>query len=96
MFFQLKHGIFQKNKIISPNSEIDIALTKFKKLKVVGEVKWKSKITRKEIRKIEEKLLKFRCKKILIIPKKENLEIKPEKEIETITAEDLIKLAQKQ
>ncbi len=54
-------------KIINP--EIDIALTEFKKVKVVAEVKWKNKLSRTEIMKVEEKLTRFQeARKILIVP----------------------------
>ncbi|RKX96981.1 MAG: hypothetical protein DRP54_09575 [Spirochaetes bacterium] len=46
---------------------------------IVGEVKWKENVNRGEIRKIEERLGKFKdCKKILIVPEKKILERKPE------------------
>lgn len=54
-------------KILEP--EIDIALIEFKKLKVLGEVKWKKRVSRGELRNAEEKLSKFDAeKKILIVP----------------------------
>ena len=57
--------------INTPETEIDIALAKFKKLKVVVEVKWKEKITNKDLKQVEEKLERFRgCRKILIVPNK--------------------------
>lgn len=83
-----------RDKIISPNLEIDLVLRKFKKLHTVGEVKWKKSISKADIRKIEEKLSRFDCKKVLVIPEKEILKRKPSG-IDVITAKDLIKMAQK-
>ncbi len=55
-------------KIIEPY-EIDIALVEYKKLKIVGEVKWKNKLTRDEIKRIESKLHYYpEAEKILIVP----------------------------
>lgn len=56
-------------KILKP--EVDIALVEYKRLKVVGEVKWKRRVTREEVREAEEKLSKFDAeRKILIVPEK--------------------------
>ncbi len=56
-------------KILEP--EIDIALVKFKKLSIVTEVKWKKELTKKEMRKVENKLEKFHTlRKILVVPDK--------------------------
>ncbi|MCC7552726.1 ATPase [Candidatus Micrarchaeota archaeon] len=52
--------------------EIDIALVSFKKIKVVGEVKWK-KVTMEDIKKIEEKFSKFNAEKLLIVKNKKGL-----------------------
>ncbi len=49
--------------------EMDIVLGDFRKVKIVGEVKWKKRVGRDEIRKISEKFQKFRdSRKILIVP----------------------------
>jgi len=54
-------------KIFDP--DIDVTLIEFKRVKVVAEVKWKNKLTRAEIMKIEEKLMRFpEARKILIVP----------------------------
>ncbi|RLF46709.1 MAG: hypothetical protein DRN20_06910 [Thermoplasmata archaeon] len=59
--------------------EIDIVLARFKKPEVVAEVKWKNNVSRSEIRRIEEKLKKFRnCRKILIVPERSLLEKEPD------------------
>ncbi len=53
-------------KIFDP--EIDIALTRFKRLEVVAEVKWKENVKREEVEKVERKLGKIKAKKFLIVP----------------------------
>jgi hypothetical protein len=54
-------------KILEP--EIDIALTEFKRIRLVAEVKWKRGLDRSEVRKVEEKLARFPdAEKILIVP----------------------------
>ncbi len=56
-------------KILKP--EVGIALVEYKRLKVVGEVKWKGRVTREEVREAEEKLSKFDAeRKILVVPEK--------------------------
>lgn len=58
--------------------EIDIVLAEFQRLRVVGEVKWKDKVTRREIKEIDEKLSRFRnCKKIVVVPSLNVLECEP-------------------
>jgi len=64
--------------ISTPMYEIDIALTDFRKLKVIAEVKWKEKVDKKYIRKLEETFSNFNCRKILIVPNKRALEKEPE------------------
>ena len=65
--------------INKPDMEIDIALAEFKKLKIVAEVKWKNNVSRGEMKRVEEKLKKFRnCRKILIVPEKNAVEKEPE------------------
>ena len=44
-------------KIVEP--KIDIALTKFRKVALVAEVKWANKIRREDVRKAEEKLSRY-------------------------------------
>jgi len=67
------------SEIISESDyEIDIALTDFKKLKVIAEVKWKDVIRKNEIKRIEKVFSKFNCRKILILPERDALEIEPE------------------
>ncbi len=55
-------------KVVIEEPEIDIALTRFKKLALVGEVKWGRRVTSKEIKKVANKLNLFNCDKILIVP----------------------------
>ncbi len=77
-----KHYGLQPVKIAKPQHEIDIALRDHKQIRLVAEVKWKRKIDRKEVWKIEEKLLRYeKAKKLLIIPSKEILEEEPSKGI---------------
>lgn len=82
-----------QNKILSPKLEIDLALSKFKKLAAVGEIKWRSNLSKNDIKKIEWKLSNFKCRKILVVPERKVLERDPEG-IEVITASDLVKMAQ--
>ncbi|WP_457754501.1 ATPase [Thermococcus sp.] len=75
-----------------PKLELDIALQDFKKLELVGEVKWKNRVKREEIRKIEKKLSRFDCRKVLVVPSSEVLEREPE-EIEVLTSKELVRIA---
>jgi len=75
--------------ISKPEYEIDIALTDFKKLKVIAEVKWKNRVSKKEIEKIERVFSNFDCKKILIVPYEKALEKKP-KGMEVLDVERII------
>jgi len=62
--------------------EVDIALTEFNRIKVVGEVKWK-KINQKELEAIEEKLYHFKnAEKYIILQEKGKLESKKAKLID--------------
>ncbi len=75
-------------KILDP--EIDIALTKFNKLYLVGEVKWRRELTSSEIKKIEEKFRKIKAKeKLLIVPDKTTLSKEP-KGISTVDIDDFL------
>lgn len=79
-----------KEKISERDYEVDIALTDFKKLKVVGEVKWKNRINKTEINRIEEVLNRFNCRRILLVPDKKLLGKKPEG-IEVWDVRDILK-----
>lgn len=69
-----------KDEIVDTGSmELDIALLKFKKLNMIGEVKWADRISSNEIRRIENNLGAFGdVRRILIVPDKKALERKPE------------------
>ncbi|NJE31101.1 ATPase [Thermococcus sp. 18S1] len=75
-----------------PELELDIALQGFKRLELVGEVKWRDRVKKEDVRKIEEKLSKFDCRKVLVVPGWESLEREP-KGIEVLTPEELLKMA---
>lgn len=66
-------------KIVEKNHEVDIALTDFKKLKTVAEVKWRKEVTSEELEKTEEKLERYSCRKILVVPDMESLPRRSEK-----------------
>lgn len=66
-------------KIIEKEYEVDIALVDFKKLKAVVEVKWRKNITNEVLKEVERKLEKYNCRKILIVPNKEELPSSSEK-----------------
>lgn len=83
-----KYGL-KKVKIFDP--EIDIALKRFDKLVVVGEVKWRKNISKSEIKKMQEKLSKFDCKKIIVVQNKNRLYIE-DGDIEIIDANDIVKM----
>jgi len=76
-FRNLLSKLFGMKKVIIEEPEIDIALTDFKKLKVIAEVKWKNRVSKREIDKIERAFSNFDCRKILIVPDKKGLEKKP-------------------
>lgn len=52
--------------------EIDFALTSFKRIKVVGEVKW-GKVTAKDVTETEKKLAQFDAERLLVVPEKAGL-----------------------
>lgn len=85
----------QHTKIEEKNFEIDIALFEFKKPKVVAEIKWKKKISRADVKRVEEKLGKFKnCRKILVVPEKNALETVP-KNLEVWCVDDVVDAARK-
>ncbi len=78
-------------KILEP--EIDIALVEFNKIRIVAEVKWKNKLDKEEIRRIEEKLNRFEeAEKILIVP---DQSIIPETTLKTLDVESLVDMAKR-
>ncbi|AEC51916.1 hypothetical protein PNA2_1000 [Pyrococcus sp. NA2] len=83
----------QPIKIAKPELEVDIALRDFKRIKVVGEVKWRESIGEKEIRKAEEKLRRFgEARKMLIVPSKDSLKREP-RGIEVWDWEDFLRIS---
>ncbi len=70
-------------KILKP--EVDIALVRFNRLAFLGEVKWKDKITKKEVREVEEKFSEVEKRfgeverKVLVVPDASSV---PETELE--------------
>jgi len=83
--FGLTHQIVEEKGL-----QIDIALLEFQKIKVVGEVKWKHAISRKELKQIEEKLNLFKSsRKILVVPDAKTLEREP-KNIEVWDVETIL------
>ncbi len=52
--------------------EIDFALASFKRIKVVGEVKW-GKVTAKDVTETEKKLAQFDAERLLVVPEKAGL-----------------------
>ncbi|HII61048.1 TPA: ATP-binding protein [Pyrococcus horikoshii] len=87
-----KHFGMQPVKIAKPELEVDIALADFKKIKVVGEVKWKENVGERDIRNTEEKLGKFRDdRRIMIVPEKDVLKREP-RGIEVWDWRDFIKV----
>ncbi len=74
-----KHFGLKPFKILDKSVEVDIALGSFKGVDVIGEVKWKDRVERAEIRSIEEKLRMFEAqRKFLIVKSIGSLESYPE------------------
>ncbi len=97
MFFtNLLSKICGLQKTIIDDPQIDIALMSFKKLALVGEVKWKKRIRADEIKSIEQKLSEFgNIRKILVVPEMKALEYVPEG-IEVVDASGLKDLLKKE
>ncbi len=82
-------------KIVKINKpEVDIAITKFNKLKLVGEVKF-GKIEKEDILKTISNLKDFNCNRIFIVRDKKEVEkykdLLGKHEIKTLDIFDLIK-----
>ena len=61
------HGL-RPVRIIAPQ-EVDIALVEYQRLRIVGEVKWRSgRIEAKELRSIEQRLSAYDAERILVVP----------------------------
>ena len=85
--FASKFGL---KKVKIENPEIDIALKRYDKLALVGEVKWKKKISKRDLENAINKLKKFDCRKILVVPDKEKVPMHPE--VEILDARDIMNL----
>jgi hypothetical protein len=76
-------------KVIDP--EIDIALTKFRKIAVVAEVKWVNRVRKDDVRKAEDKLSRFpEARKLLIVPDSSGV---PETWLEVVDIPKLVRLS---
>ena len=71
--FAKKHGLIE-HKYEEKNFDVDLFLTKFKKPELIGEIKWKNKVSREDIKQTKENLSKFKSKqKILFVPDKQQI-----------------------
>ncbi len=89
-FSSLLSKIYGLKQVKIEDPEIDISLLKFKKLRLVGEVKWKGKINKAELKIIESKLNKFTCRKILVVPDKRIIKRKL-KNIDVLDIKEVLK-----
>ena len=65
-----KHGLDQ-SVVEKPDYDIDVCLLRFKKPEIIGEVKWKDKVSRKDVNRAEEVLSRFDAeKRFLFVPDK--------------------------
>lgn len=65
-----------------PDIQIDGVFLEFQKPKVVMEVKWKEKVKKDEISKIERKFSRFKdCRKILIVPYEDSIRFQTSLEV---------------
>lgn len=69
-FFSLLSKLFGLRKMIVEEPPLDITLFEFKRMKVVGEVKW-GKVEKEESSRIGERLRKFDGERYLIVPEAE-------------------------
>ncbi len=77
-FLARQYGL-QPVKIALPELEVDIALRKHKHLNLVGEVKWKTRLTKKELKSVEDKLTGLDAeRRFLIVPDRSLLPREPE------------------
>ena len=83
----------QPVKIALPELEVDIALRKHKRLALVGEVKWKTRLTKKELRSVEDKLTSLDAeRRLLIVPGGSTLPREPE-DIEVLDWRNFVELS---
>lgn len=67
--YGLRENIFESNDF-----DVDVCLTKFKKIDTIAEIKWKNKISDKEIEKTINNFEKIKAKrKLLIVPDKSKI-----------------------
>jgi len=85
------HGL-KVGKIIEKAYDVDIVLYSFKKVKMIGEVKWKRKIGVHETRRINEIMSKYDCEKFLITQDKKGILGDLDKDINVLDTSDLRKL----
>ncbi len=78
----------KKVKINDP--EIDLALKRFDRLVLVGEVKWRKRVSQADIQRIAEKPAGLHGKRILVVPDKSGL--KEQEGVEILDAEDIVKI----
>lgn len=85
----------QPQLIEEKDFELDLALFKFNDLKLIGEVKWRDYVSIGEIKSIEDKMVRFKdVRKILIVPNENVLERFPEG-IEVWDVDTILKLVLK-
>lgn len=87
--FSRKLGL---KKIKINNPEIDIALKRFDRIVLVGEVKWRKKVSKTDVLKAEEKLSSFECERILIVPDKREIDCHGDMKI--LDARDILSLCE--
>jgi len=91
-FLARVHGL-QPVKIALPDLEVDIALRKHKRLTLVGEVKWKSRLTKRELGAVESKLTGIDAeRRVLIVPEKSILPRDPEG-VEVLDWRDFVEIS---
>ncbi len=93
-FFARLYGL-QPVKIALPELEVDIALRRHKQLVFVGEVKWKTKVAKKELRSVEDKLTSLDAEyRFLIVPDRSAIPEEPE-DVEIFDWRDFVELSKK-
>ncbi len=73
-FLAKKHGLAEA-VIETPDDDVDVCLLKFKKPEIIGEVKWKKKVTGRDIARAEEVLSRIDAKKrFIFVPDKSKVD----------------------
>lgn len=67
-FFAELYGL-KPVKVLEP--EVDIALVEYSRLKLVGEVKWRHRISRADVEAAEAKLLRLASHAVLVVPSRD-------------------------